>query len=50
MTSDPLDLNYGHRVSSGMYEYMRQNGMTAEEYDFFLSYNLREHCVMGNDY
>ncbi|HXI17814.1 MAG TPA: family 1 glycosylhydrolase [Chloroflexota bacterium] len=45
-----LDLNYGHRVSSGMYEYMRQNGMTNEEYDFFLSYNLREHCIMGNDY
>jgi beta-glucosidase len=45
-----LDLNYGRRVSSGMYEYLLDNGMTAEEYDFFLTYNLREHCVMGNDY
>ncbi len=45
-----LDLNYGRRVSSGMYEYLLDNGMTAEEYDFFLLHNLREHCVMGNDY
>jgi hypothetical protein len=33
-----------------MYEYLRDNGMTDEEYDFFLGYNLREHCIMGNDY
>jgi len=45
-----LDLNYGRRVSSGMYEYLRDNGMTEAEYDFFLKFNLREHCVMGNDY
>lgn len=45
-----LDLNYARRVSSGMYEYLRDNGMTEEEYDFFLTYNLREHCVLGNDY
>ncbi len=45
-----LDLNYGRRVSSGMYAYLRDNGMTEEEYDFFLRYNLREHCIMGNDY
>jgi beta-glucosidase/6-phospho-beta-glucosidase/beta-galactosidase len=45
-----LDLNYGRRVSSGMYEYVMDNGMTAAEYDFFLHYNLREHCIMGNDY
>jgi hypothetical protein len=24
--------------------------MTDEECDFFLTHNLREHCVMGNDY
>jgi beta-glucosidase len=45
-----LDLNYGRRISSGMYEYVRDNGMSAEEYDFFLTHNLREHCVLGNDY
>ncbi|MCP9496067.1 MAG: family 1 glycosylhydrolase [Pyrinomonadaceae bacterium MAG19_C2-C3] len=45
-----LDLNYGHRVSSAMYEYVRDNGMTDEEYDFFMMHNLREHCIIGNDY
>jgi len=45
-----LDLNYAHRVSSGMYEYLLDNGMTPDEYDFFMSYGLREYCIMGNDY
>ena len=45
-----LDLNYGRRVSSGMYDYLLDNGMTEMEYDFFLRHDLREHCVMGNDY
>lgn len=45
-----LDLNYGRRVSSGMYAYLRDNGMTEQEYDFFLLNDLREHCVLGNDY
>jgi beta-glucosidase len=33
-----------------MYEYLLDNGMTAEEYDYFQVYDLREHCVLGNDY
>ncbi|HWQ36683.1 MAG TPA: family 1 glycosylhydrolase [Blastocatellia bacterium] len=45
-----LDLNYARRVGSGMYEYLMDNGMTEEEYDFFMGHHLREHCVMGNDY
>ncbi len=45
-----LDLNYGHRVSSAMFEYICDNGMTDEEYDFFMMHNLREHCIIGNDY
>lgn len=45
-----LDLNYGRRVSSGMYEYLLDNGMTKAEYDFFMLHDLREHCVLGNDY
>lgn len=45
-----LDLNYGRRVSSGMYEYLLDNGMTHTEYDFFFEHHLREHCIMGNDY
>lgn len=45
-----LDLNYGNRVHSGMYEYLLDSGMTREEYHFFLERNLRHHCIMGNDY
>ena len=45
-----LDLNYGHRVSSEMYEYLLDNGMTRDEYHFFLDNHLKQHCVMGNDY
>jgi beta-glucosidase/6-phospho-beta-glucosidase/beta-galactosidase len=45
-----LDLNYGHRVDSGMYEYLLDNGMTREEYHFFLGNSLRHHCILGNDY
>lgn len=45
-----LDLNYGRRVSSEMYEYLMDNGMTREEYHFFLDNNLKHHSIMGNDY
>ena len=45
-----LDLNYGRRVESEMYEYLMDNGMTREEYHFFLDNNLKHHCIMGNDY
>lgn len=45
-----LDLNYGHRVDSGVYEYLMDNGMTREEYHFFLGRRLRQHCILGNDY
>ena len=45
-----LDLNYGRRVDSGMYEYLMDNGMTRKEYHFFLENNLKHHCIMGTDY
>lgn len=45
-----LDLNYGKRVDSEMYEYLMDNGMTREEYHFFLKNNLKHYCIMGNDY
>jgi beta-glucosidase/6-phospho-beta-glucosidase/beta-galactosidase len=45
-----LDLNYGKRVDSEMYEYLADNGMTHEEYHFFLANRIKQHCVMGNDY
>ncbi|WP_226999071.1 family 1 glycosylhydrolase [Flavisolibacter tropicus] len=45
-----LDLNYGRRVDSEMYEYLMDNGMTRDEYHFFLDNHLKHHCIMGNDY
>jgi beta-glucosidase len=45
-----LDLNYGRRVDSEMYEYLLDNGMTREEYHFFLDNRMKQHCIMGNDY
>ncbi|MDB5669949.1 MAG: glycosyl hydrolase family protein [Alphaproteobacteria bacterium] len=45
-----LDLNYGRRVDSEMYEYLLDNGMTREEYHFFLTHRLKQHCILGNDY
>ncbi|MDB6027313.1 MAG: glycoside hydrolase family 1 [Verrucomicrobiales bacterium] len=45
-----LDLNYGRRVDSTMYEFLMDNGMTRDEYHFFLHTNLKHHCIMGNDY
>jgi len=45
-----LDLNYGRRVDSEMYEFLLDNGMTREEYHFFMHHHLKHHCLMGNDY
>ena len=45
-----LDLNYGRRVDSEMYEFLLDNGMKREEYHFFLHHHLKHHCIMGNDY
>ena len=46
----PLDLNYGRRVDSEVYEFLMGNGMTRAEYQFFLAHRLKQHCIMGNDY
>ncbi|OGX86643.1 glycoside hydrolase family 1 [Hymenobacter lapidarius] len=45
-----LDLNYGRRVDSEMYEYLMDSGMTREEYHFFMHNTMKHHCIMGNDY
>ncbi len=45
-----LDLNYGRRVDSEMYEYLLDNGMTRDEYHFFLDNRLKQHSILGNDY
>jgi beta-glucosidase len=45
-----LDLNYANRVDSDTYRFLLENGLTEEEYDFFMRKTLRHHCIMGNDY
>ncbi len=45
-----LDLNYGHPVDAGMYQYLLDNGMTREEYDFFQANTTKSRCIIGNDY
>jgi beta-glucosidase len=45
-----LDLNYGRRIESEMYEYLFDNGMTRDDYHFFIDNNFRHHCILGNDY
>jgi beta-glucosidase len=42
-----LDLNYGRRVDSEMYEFLLDNGMTRDEYHFFLQKSLKRHCIMA---
>ncbi len=45
-----LDLNYAHPVNAQLLEYLLDNGMSREEYDWFMVTDLSEHCIMGNDY
>lgn len=45
-----LDLNYGVDVSARMYQYLRDNGMTQEEYRYFMEPRSHSNRVMGNDY
>ena len=33
-----------------MYEYLLENGMTKEEYNWFLTHRLKQHCILSNDY
>jgi beta-glucosidase/6-phospho-beta-glucosidase/beta-galactosidase len=45
-----LDLTYAHDVSATMYEYLLDNGMTREEYRWFMNHHVSARCIMGNDY
>jgi beta-glucosidase/6-phospho-beta-glucosidase/beta-galactosidase len=45
-----LDLTYGHHVNATIYEYLLDNGMTREQYHWFLQNHVRSRCIMGNDY
>jgi beta-glucosidase/6-phospho-beta-glucosidase/beta-galactosidase len=45
-----LDLNYGNRVNSDMYEYLLDHGMSRDEYHWFINHRLKQHCILGTDY
>lgn len=47
-----LDLCYGNEVKSPMYEYLMDNGLSRQEYHWFMQHGkaVRPHCIMGNDY
>lgn len=45
-----LDLTYGYAVSSTMYNYLLDSGMTRQEYEWFMANAHTKNSVMGNDY
>ena len=45
-----LDLTYGFPLNVTMYEYLLQNGMTKNEYNWFAQNQVKARCIMGNDY
>src|SRR5690348_675303 len=45
-----LDLTYGYPIRVQMYEYLLENGMTREEYQWFQENQVMARCIMGNDY
>ncbi len=45
-----LDLTYGRPVNAVMYEYLLDNGMTRDQYHWFLDNQVKANCVMGTDY
>ena len=36
-----FDLTYGHHLNATMYEYLLDNGMTREEYHWFLRHHMK---------
>jgi beta-glucosidase/6-phospho-beta-glucosidase/beta-galactosidase len=45
-----LDLTYGYPITSRMYEYLLDHGMTRQEYHWFEQNQVKASCIMGNDY
>jgi beta-glucosidase/6-phospho-beta-glucosidase/beta-galactosidase len=47
-----LDLSYGVQLQACMYKYLLDNGMTNDEYDWFMATggDMKPYCIMGNDY
>jgi beta-glucosidase/6-phospho-beta-glucosidase/beta-galactosidase len=45
-----LDLLFSHRPAPDVLSYILDNGMTRDEFDWFMSHRLDTRIVMGNDY
>lgn len=45
-----LDLTYGREVNAMMYQYLTDNGMSRNDYQWFRDNEVKGYCVMGNDY
>ncbi|HEX2976140.1 MAG TPA: hypothetical protein VHO68_09390, partial [Bacteroidales bacterium] len=45
-----LDLVYGSPISVPMYEFLLSNGMSKDEYKWFMNNASKLRCIMGNDY
>ena len=45
-----FDLTYGTHIQDRMYEYLMDNGMKREEFHWFMQQQVKNRCVMGNDY
>ncbi|HUK33705.1 MAG TPA: family 1 glycosylhydrolase [Vicinamibacterales bacterium] len=45
-----LDLLFSHRPAADLVSYMFDNGVTIDEFDWFMSHRLAARIVMGNDY
>ena len=45
-----LDLLYAHPVESDVYMYLLDNGLTREEFDWFMAGEPPGYQIMGNDY
>ncbi|MBI3973466.1 MAG: family 1 glycosylhydrolase [Chloroflexi bacterium] len=45
-----LDLNYGFNLCATMVKFLMANGMTWDEFCFFLEQKTKRYCIMGNDY
>jgi beta-glucosidase/6-phospho-beta-glucosidase/beta-galactosidase len=46
----PLDLLYGVTPSERIRGYLRDNGLSSDELDWFMKQRLAERCVLGIDY
>ncbi|MBY0507758.1 MAG: family 1 glycosylhydrolase [Bryobacteraceae bacterium] len=47
-----LDLCYGFDVRASMYRYLTENGLSRDEYAWFMREGqlIKPYCIMGNDY